>query len=109
VRDSISSLARLPFFLFPLIVHIPVYVMGRLGAQLVEDEEETQAQNKVVIGLLLLLLIYPAAFFFLWALFLYTPTGALLAGLTVYLFAVYHNKMINGQLYLFQSTYYRHF
>jgi glycerol-3-phosphate O-acyltransferase/dihydroxyacetone phosphate acyltransferase len=97
VRDSMSALARLPFFLLPLVVHAPVYVMCRLGAQLVEDEEETQAQNKIVFGLLLLLMIYPAAFFFLWALFLYTPTGALLAGATVYLFAIYHTQMINGQ------------
>ena len=95
IRDSMISLIRLLFFLFPLIVHSPIYVMGRFGARLVEDEEETQAQNKVVFGLLMLM-IYPAAFFFLWALFWYTPTGALLAGLTVYLFAVYHNQMING-------------
>ena len=74
---------------------MPVYILGRFGAQLVEDEEETQAQNKVVFGLLFLLLVYPAAFFFLWALFWYTPTGALLAAATVYLFAVYHNKLIN--------------
>jgi len=60
VRDTISALIRLPFFLFPLLVHLPVYFMGRLGAKLVQDEEETQAQNKVVFGLLSLMLIYPA-------------------------------------------------
>ncbi|KAF5385969.1 hypothetical protein D9615_002530 [Tricholomella constricta] len=95
IRDTISALIRLPFFLFPLIVHSPVYFMGRLGAKLVKDEEETQAQNKVVFGLLSLLLIYPAAFFFLWALLWYTPIGALLAAATVYLFANYHNRMID--------------
>ncbi|KAK7043165.1 hypothetical protein VNI00_008519 [Paramarasmius palmivorus] len=95
VGGTVSSLARLPFFVFPLIVHLPVYVMGRFGAKLVEDEEETQAQNKVVFGLLSMLMIYPAAFFFLWALFWYTHTGALLAALTCYLFASYHNRMIN--------------
>lgn len=95
-RDSLTSLLRLPFFIFPLIVHLPVYVIGRLGAKMVEDEEETQAQNKVVFGLLFLLMIYPAAFFFLWALFWYTPAGALLAFGTVYLFAIYHNSLING-------------
>ncbi|KAG6917822.1 hypothetical protein DXG01_000882 [Tephrocybe rancida] len=95
VRDTISALICLPFFLFPLIVHIPVYFMGRLGARLVKDEEETQAQNKVVFGLLALALIYPAAFFFLWALLWYTPVGALLAAATVYLFANYHNRMVN--------------
>ncbi|KAF8973307.1 hypothetical protein BDZ97DRAFT_1780750 [Flammula alnicola] len=87
----------LPFFFIPLIVHIPVYIMGRIGARLVENEEETQAQNKVAFGLLSLLLIYPATFFFLWALFRYTPTGALLAAFLVYLFAVYHIRMIDGK------------
>jgi glycerol-3-phosphate O-acyltransferase/dihydroxyacetone phosphate acyltransferase len=95
IRDSLSSLSRLPFFIFPLIVHMPIYIMGRMGARLVEDEEETQAQNKVIFGLLLLLLIYPASFFFLWAFFLYTPMGAILAATCVYLFAAYHIKMIN--------------
>ncbi|KAL1743401.1 hypothetical protein HDZ31DRAFT_83442 [Schizophyllum fasciatum] len=95
LRDSLSSLARLPFFIFPLIVHAPVYVMGRMGARMVKDEEETQAQNKVAFGFLSLLLVYPTAFFFLWALFLYTRTGAILAFVTVALFARYHNQMIN--------------
>lgn len=70
--------------------------MGRLGARLVEHEEESQAQNKVVIGLLLSLMIYPLSFWLLWALFMYTRTGAVLAAATVWLFAVYHNKLING-------------
>lgn len=96
IRDTLSALVRLPFFLFPLIVHAPAYIMGRVGARLVKDEEETQAQNKVVFGLLSLTVIYPAAFFFLWALFWYTPVGALLAAGTVYLFAAYHNRMIDG-------------
>lgn len=97
VRDSISALIQLPFFFIPLIVHSPVYIMGRIGARLVEHEEETQAQNKVAFGLLSLLLIYPATFFFLWAMFLYTRLGALLAATLVYLFAVYHIKMIDGK------------
>ncbi|KAL0956984.1 hypothetical protein HGRIS_003085 [Hohenbuehelia grisea] len=96
ISDTLRALVILPFFVFPLIVHTPVYVVGRLGARLVEDEEETQAQNKVIFGLLFLLLAYPSAFFFLWALFMYTPVGALLAASTVYLLIIYHNTMING-------------
>ncbi|KAG6880345.1 hypothetical protein C0992_011096 [Termitomyces sp. T32_za158] len=95
IRDTLSALIRLPFFLFPLIMYLPVYSMGRLGARLVKDEEETQAQNKVVFGFLSLLLIYPAVFFFLWALLWYTPIGALLAAATVYLLANYHDRMID--------------
>ncbi|VDC04045.1 unnamed protein product [Peniophora sp. CBMAI 1063] len=41
ISDTISSLALLSFFVLPLFIHAPAYVMGRLGARLVEDEEET--------------------------------------------------------------------
>lgn len=97
VRDSVSALLRLPFFLFPCIIHIPAYVMARFGANLVENEEETQAQNKVAFGSIGLIFTYTFAFFFLWALLLYTHTGALVAGAIVYLFAKYHNRMIDGK------------
>ncbi|KAK6972111.1 PlsC domain-containing protein [Favolaschia claudopus] len=95
-RDTMSILIRLPFFIFPLILYIPVYFMGRFGARLVEDEEETQAQNKLVFGLLSAVLIYPPAFLFLWALFMYTRVGAVLAVATLWLFARYHDSMINA-------------
>ena len=98
IRDSVSALVGLPFFFFPLVMHMPAYIMGRLGAKLVEHEEETQAQNKVVFGLLALVLIYSASFFFLWAFFWFSPIGALLAAATVYMFAVYHIKMIDSKL-----------
>ncbi|KAF8632302.1 hypothetical protein AX17_004882 [Amanita inopinata Kibby_2008] len=95
LKDSISTILLLPFFLLPLLIHLPVYLMGRFGAALVEHEEETKAQNKVAFGLLSSLLIYPATFLFIWALLYYTPIGAILAALVVYLFASYHNKMID--------------
>lgn len=56
IRDTIACLVRLPFFVGPLLLHAPAYIVARLGARLAEDEEETQAQNKVVFGLLLLLI-----------------------------------------------------
>ncbi|EIW63578.1 glycerol-3-phosphate-acyltransferase [Trametes versicolor FP-101664 SS1] len=95
VRDTLSLLVRLPFSIVPIVIHAPAYVMGRVGAGLVEDEEETQAQNKVVFGLLLLFMIYPAAFFAVWAFLQYTPVGAVVAVGFVFLFALYHNKLIN--------------
>ncbi|KAF7357901.1 PlsC domain-containing protein [Mycena venus] len=95
IRDTFSILLRLPFFIFPLIMYLPVYFMGRLGARLVEDEEETQAQNKLVFGLVSTLVVYPPAFFFLWGLFMYTRVGAVLAAATLWLFARYHDSMIN--------------
>ena len=97
IRDTLTALIRLPFFLFPLLLHLPVYLMGRFGARLVKDEEETQAQNKVVFGLLSSLLVYPATFLFLWALLWYTPIGAVLSAATVYMFATYHTRMIDGK------------
>jgi cobalamin biosynthesis protein CobD/CbiB len=98
IRDTFSILLRLPFFAFPLLMYLPVYFMGRLGARLVDDEEETQAQNKLVFGLLSMFLVYSSAFFFLWALFMYTPMGAVMAAATLWLFARYHDSMINGVL-----------
>jgi glycerol-3-phosphate O-acyltransferase/dihydroxyacetone phosphate acyltransferase len=71
--------------------------MGHLGARLVIDEEETQAQNKVLCGMFLLMLIYPTTFLVMWAFLWFTPVGAILSATLVWLFAVYHNKLINGE------------
>ena len=90
-----ASLVRLPFFFIPLIVHLPAYAMSRLGARLVQDEEETQAQYKIIFGLLLLLAIYPAMFIFLWALFWLTPIGGVAALAMSYAFIVYHIKIVD--------------
>lgn len=94
IRDTLAALTRLPFFLIPLLLHTPVYVMGRIGARLVEHEEETQAQNKAVFGLLSCMMIYPATFWVLWAMLWYTGFGALVAAFTVWAFAYYHNRLI---------------
>lgn len=97
LKDTLALAIRLPFFLFPVIVHLPVYILSRLGAQLAADEVETQAQNKVAVGLVLLVLfIYPTAFFLLWAFMMYTPLGALVSAGIVWLLAVYHNTLILG-------------
>lgn len=47
LKDTLATTIRLPFFLLPLIIHIPAYVLGRVLAKMVEEEEETQAQTKV--------------------------------------------------------------
>ena len=99
LKDTAALGIRLPFFLFPMIVHLPVYILSRLGAQLAVDEVESQAQNKLVVGLVLLVLfIYPTAFFLLWAFMMYTPLGALISAGIVWLLAVYHNRLILGAL-----------
>lgn len=97
VRDTLACLIRFPFFIGPLILYAPAYLVARLGAQLAEDEEETQAQNKVVFALLLLLLTYPVAFFVAWAFLWYTSVGALVAAAFVVLLPVYHDRLVNGK------------
>ncbi|KAF8326546.1 uncharacterized protein EI90DRAFT_2999108 [Cantharellus anzutake] len=95
IKDSIASILRLPFFLIPLLAHLPAYAMGKFGASLAEDEEETQAQNKIVFGLLALVLIYSLIFIFLWALLKMSYVGFLISALTIWAFAVYHVRMID--------------
>ncbi|KAF7790728.1 hypothetical protein EIP86_001684 [Pleurotus ostreatoroseus] len=95
VAETLAMLVRLPFFVIPLLVHAPAYAVGYWGASLVEDEEETQAQNKVVFGLLLLMMVYGSMGVFVWAVLGYAPVGALLATAFVTLFARYHNSLIN--------------
>lgn len=96
VAESLTASVRLPLFLVPLVVHAPAYYFGRLGAKLAEDEEETQAQNKVVFGLLLLMIVYTSIGIFVWSMLSYTVTGALLATGFVFTFAWYHNSLIDG-------------
>lgn len=49
LKDTLATGIRLPFFLLPLLVHLPAYTLGRLLARMVEEEEETQAQMKVCL------------------------------------------------------------
>ncbi|KAG6334586.1 hypothetical protein ID866_4496 [Astraeus odoratus] len=98
IRDTLVALIRLPTFFLPLLLHVPVYIIGRLAARLTEHEEESQAQNKVVFSLLLLMLIYPATFWLLWAVLSYSSTGALVAALTVWAFAYYHTRLVTAQV-----------
>lgn len=97
-------MVRLPLFLVPLLVHAPAYFVARLGAKLAEDEEETQAQNKVAFGLLFLMVMYTSLGFFVWSILRYSVVGALLAAGFVYLFAWYHNSLIDGEYYLSLPT-----
>ncbi|KAI0293227.1 glycerol-3-phosphate-acyltransferase [Russula brevipes] len=95
-NSDLSSLP-LPRTLDP---HQPVALPSRLftlllGARLAIDEEETQAQNKVLFGMFLLMLIYPTTFLVMWAFLWFTPIGAIFSATLVWLFAVYHNKLVN--------------
>ncbi|GJE90098.1 glycerol-3-phosphate-acyltransferase [Phanerochaete sordida] len=95
VAETLAAVVRLPLFVVPLLVHAPAYAFARVGAKLVEDEEETQAQNKVAFGLLLLMIVYTSIGIFVWSILSYTVVGALLATGFVFLFAWYHNSLID--------------
>lgn len=94
---TISSILYLPFFILPLMTHLPIYTIGKFTQiYLNNSEPEAFAQNKIVFSLLVLIVfIYPTMFFFTWALFLFTPIGFLLAGAWTVLFSVYHTKLVD--------------
>lgn len=95
VKDSLTALFRLPFFVLPLLINIPVYIVGILGARLAEDEMETQAQMKIACGLLLTLLTYPVLFFTFWAIFRAVPLGSAIAAGAVFLLGRYHAVLVD--------------
>ncbi|ORY33433.1 hypothetical protein BCR39DRAFT_520025 [Naematelia encephala] len=95
IKDSLVSLFHFPFFLIPMILHAPFYVIGIYGGRLVEDELETQAQMKVFLGLFFALFAYPFMFFVLWAIFAQYPMGAAIAAGVVYLLRRYHLSLID--------------
>ncbi|KAI0684811.1 glycerol-3-phosphate-acyltransferase [Cytidiella melzeri] len=98
VGQTLALAARLPFFAVPILIHVPAYYVARIGAKMVEDEEETQAQNKVVFGLFLAFLVYSVIGICVWASLSYTALGAL-AGLgLIYGLAWYHNHFIDDTL-----------
>lgn len=95
IRDSLWSLFKLPFFLVPLVIHIPIYAVAVLGGELVRDETETVAQMKIAFGLLLSFLMYPVLFTVLYVILRSIPLGAVVAAGTVWLFARYHLALID--------------
>ncbi|KAF5381135.1 hypothetical protein D9757_009414 [Collybiopsis confluens] len=100
ILSTLKTLLVLPFFVFPLLVYSPLYLLGRFGARLVEDEEETQAQNKVAFSLLgALLVIYPSVFVLLWMLVdgvSWTRWGAVVSAVGVWALGVYHDRTVTS-------------
>jgi len=95
IKDTISCLIRLPFFFLPLVMNIPIYIVGVLGAKLAEDEIETQAQMKIALAVVLSLLMYPALFIFLCVAFRQVPLGAALAAGILWLLKRYHSALVD--------------
>lgn len=89
-----ASLIRLPLFIVPLIVHLPIYLITKYSLRLSRMEED-HAQFKIALGLIFAILTYPTLFVFSWFVLFLTPIGGILALGFVWLFAVYHNTMID--------------
>lgn len=96
IKDTISCVVRLPFFLVPMVVHLPIYVMARMGANIAKEELETQAQMKVAFGLLFSFAVYPVIFFALWVLLGFTALGGLIAAALVYGFNMSHKSLVDA-------------
>jgi glycerol-3-phosphate O-acyltransferase/dihydroxyacetone phosphate acyltransferase len=90
VWATARSLSSLPFFAVPLVVHLPIYIVGLFSLRC-SDLDEDKAQNKMAFGLI----TYVALFFTAWGFLYLTWFGAPLAVGIVWLFMVYHNTMID--------------
>ncbi|GAA5979363.1 hypothetical protein JCM11641_005013 [Rhodosporidiobolus odoratus] len=101
--STFSCLIRLPFFLLPLLVHLPVYLFARYASS--GALEEDQAQNKVAVGLVFALGTY-ATFFAVSCALLWTSIplggGLLVALIGTVIFVVYHNRLIDDNYRNFQ-------
>lgn len=99
VLSTFACLIRLPFFLLPLLVHLPVYLFARYASS--GALEEDQAQNKVAIGLVLALVTY-AAFFAVACVLLWTSIpwgGAILVAIVgTIAFVAYHNRLVDANV-----------
>ncbi|ORY54383.1 hypothetical protein BCR35DRAFT_310386 [Leucosporidium creatinivorum] len=100
--STARSLGTLPFFIVPLLVHLPIYLVGKWSLRLSALEED-KAQNKIAISLILALFTYFALFLTAWALLFLTPLGAVGAFAIVWLFAVYHNTLIDDNYNKFKT------
>ncbi|GAA97148.1 uncharacterized protein L969DRAFT_43947 [Mixia osmundae IAM 14324] len=96
VGSTLASLVRLPFFIPPLIFHLPVYTAGKLTLKYINSkEEESFAQNKVLICMIMLLVSYPVLFLLIWSIWLPSKVGAVLSFGLVWAFAHFHVAMID--------------
>lgn len=95
IKDTLAVLIGAPFFLLPMVMHLPMYYIGKVGENMAREEMETQAQTKIVFGLLLTFLVYPVWFFLLWILIGPGAFGAVVAAVAIYLFSMSHKKLID--------------
>ncbi|GJJ06197.1 hypothetical protein Clacol_000386 [Clathrus columnatus] len=95
LSDTFGLIIRIPLFLLPFLIHAPALAAARHGANIAQ-EEETEAQNKVVFALLLLLCIYPSIFLFLWVIFRMSSTGAAIALAMTYALIMHYHRIVDS-------------
>ncbi|KAG8812462.1 hypothetical protein FRB91_011427 [Serendipita sp. 411] len=95
LRESIAVLIRLPLFLVPLMINVPIYWMTRWVGEKAAVDEESVAQSKIVVGLVLFLVIHSFWFWVIWIFLAITPIGALIAAVSVWALATYHRRLID--------------
>ncbi|KAK4053595.1 hypothetical protein OIO90_003834 [Microbotryomycetes sp. JL221] len=102
IWSTLASLSILPFFVVPLAVHLPVYLVGSYSLK-ISDVDEDIAQNKISLGLILAIVVYLSLFTFIWTLLVVVPFGGFLAALIVWLFVVSHSLMIDSNYNKFKK------
>lgn len=95
LHETFNVLIRLPLFFVPLLVHLPIYYLTRWVGNRSAREEETMAQNKVVVGLFTLFTIYTFWFWIIFALFWQSSVGAVVGLVTIVSMEAYHGKLID--------------
>lgn len=94
LKSSLASFVRLPFFLLPLLVHLPIYVVGAYSVYLAELEED-RAQIKIALGLVLAIGTYVALFSLACVGLVWVPLGFVAAAVFVVCFWLYHQRLID--------------
>lgn len=92
--STTASLLRLPFFLLPLLIHLPVYVISKSSLRFSKLEED-HAQNKIGLGLILAGTIYFWGFILSWWILFLVPFGSIIAIGIVWLVAIYHTSLVD--------------
>lgn len=94
LKSTLASSVRLPLFVLPLLVHLPIYVVGAFSVRMAELEED-RAQVKIALGLVLAMGTYVALFSLACVGLALVPLGFVLAAIAVLCFWLYHQRLID--------------
>ncbi|CAO3660766.1 unnamed protein product [Umbelopsis ramanniana] len=94
LRISLKLLIELPLFLPGIIIHSPVYLLGK-AAESVEKFTESIAQDKIALALGLLVPLYSTLFYQIWRWTRFSFGGFLLGAFLIPTFVRYHMAMLD--------------